>query len=443
MRTLKQLFRFIPAAACSLLITGTLSAATLSGTITNRTTNKPSKGDTVALINTAQGMDEIAKAVSDNQGKFQLNAPDGGQILLHITHEGADYFKSVSAGEANVAIDVYDSAAKVDDITGEAMVFRAQTDASGKTLGVSENFFVRNASAPARTQFGGNTLDFFLPKGAQISQTVASAPNGLPTNVEYKTIDAVSGHYAFTFPLRPGETRFQVNYTMPYTGKQSFSLKLGLPTGDIAVMLPKTMQFEAGAQTPFQAITPDVNALTYDAHNPSAALPVEFAIAGQGQLPQQTATSGSEQENQSAAAQSGQTSSERPGGGMAPPGDPEGDNDPWAKYKWWIVGLLGLALAGGAGVMLRKSAAEGQVPLSANSAPALGSSEAAGDRGIEPARVAGARLQTLKDELFELETDRLAGRITQSEYEEHKAAFDVLLRRALSRIEPGTETSNV
>jgi len=31
----------------------------------------------------------------------------------------------------------------------------------------------------------------------------------------------------------------------------------------------------------------------------------------------------------------------------------------------------------------------------------------------------------LKDELFVLETDRLAGRLSEAEYAEHKAAFDV------------------
>jgi hypothetical protein len=46
-----------------------------------------------------------------------------------------------------------------------------------------------------------------------------------------------------------------------------------------------------------------------------------------------------------------------------------------------------------------------------------------------------ALLQALKDEIFGLETDRLAGRITQQQYDEHKAAFDVVLRRALSRTE--------
>jgi len=42
-------------------------------------------------------------------------------------------------------------------------------------------------------------------------------------------------------------------------------------------------------------------------------------------------------------------------------------------------------------------------------------------------------LAALKEELFELETERLAGKITDAEYAEHKAALEVLLKRALAR----------
>jgi 5-hydroxyisourate hydrolase-like protein (transthyretin family) len=236
---------------CSLLLsTVTALGATITGVVTDRTTGKPSAGDTIAVINTAQSMDEIAKATSDAQGRFSVNAPDGGQILLHITHSGAEYFKSVQPGAGSADIDVYDSAKKIDGISGEALVLRAETDATGKTLNVAENFFVQNASAPPRTQYGGNTFDFYLPKGAETVQTLASSPGGLPTNSKVVTIDAASGHYAFTFPVRPGETRFQVAYSLPYTGKQPFSLKLSVPTGDVAVMLPKSMQFQGSARVP-------------------------------------------------------------------------------------------------------------------------------------------------------------------------------------------------
>ena len=175
------MFRTLAPSCTLLLCAATALAAPITGVVTNRTTGKPSAGDTVAVINTAQSMDEIAKATSDAQGRFSVEAPNGGQILLHITHGGAEYFKSVQPGSGTADIDVYDSAKKIDGITGEALVFRAETDATGKTLNIAENFFVQNTSAPARTEYGGNTLDFYLPKGAQITETLASSPGGLPT----------------------------------------------------------------------------------------------------------------------------------------------------------------------------------------------------------------------------------------------------------------------
>jgi hypothetical protein len=442
-RTLRNLLPSI----CVLLCASAAVAATVTGTVTNRTTGKPSAGDTIGVINTAQSMDEITKVTSDASGSFHVSVPDGGQILLHVTHKGAEYFKSVQPGAASVDIEVYDSAAKIAGITGEALVLRAETEPTGKTLEVSENFFVQNASTPPRTEFGGNTFDFFLPKGAAVTQSLASAPGGLPTNVKIVPLDAAAGHYAFTFPVRPGENRFQVVYTLPYAGKLPFTLKLSVPTGDVAVMLPKTMQFDGGAQ--FQPISPDPNSQSYDAHNPAFAQPIQFTIAGSGQLPQTpeeaqgAAGAGSQggADQSAGGAQPAQTtaSGTRPGGGMAPPDDPEGANDPWAKYKWWILGLLGLALAGGAGVMLKSNPA----PVVAVAVPPP-TGDITGPPGTyipasTAATVASAGnplLQALKDELFELEADRLAGKLTAGQYAEHKAAFDVVLRRALSRTEP-------
>jgi hypothetical protein len=50
-----------------------------------------------------------------------------------------------------------------------------------------------------------------------------------------------------------------------------------------------------------------------------------------------------------------------------------------------------------------------------------------------------ALLAALKDELFALETDRLQGRLSETEFAEQKAALEVVLRRALARVgEPAT-----
>jgi 5-hydroxyisourate hydrolase-like protein (transthyretin family) len=422
----------------------TALASNITGTVTDRTTGKPSSGDTIAVINTAQSMDELSKVTSDAQGRFQATAPDGGQILLHVTHHGAEYFKSVPPGTSSVDIDVYDSASKIDGITGEALVLRAETDTGGKLLNIAENFFIQNASAPPRTEVGGNTFDFYLPKGAIVMQTLASSPGGLPTNTDVKTIDAAAGHYAYTFPIRPGETRFQVVYTLPYSGKQAFSLKLSVPTSDVAVMLPKSMQFQGSSQ--FQPLNQDPNAQTYDAHNPVATVPVQFSLTGSGQLPQ------TQDDNQGASQGGGQQAANgtRPGGGLGAPDDPNATNDPWARYKWWILSILGLALVAGAGFMLKAGqptpadAYPGAAPsLSPIETSSLAAAQSSAYSTSAPAPVGlGVLLHALKDELFVLETDRLAGRLSEAEYAQNKAAFDMVLRRALARTQASPGASN-
>jgi hypothetical protein len=332
-------------------------AANLTGVVTNRTTGKPSAGDTIAVINTAQGMDEIAHATTTSSGRFTVAVPDGGQILLHITHAGAEYFKSVPPGSASVDIDVYDSAAKISGIAGEALVLRAETDPTGHTLNVTENFFLQNASAPPRTQYGGNTFDFYLPKKRAIVESLANAPNGLPTNVKVVPVDDAAGHYAFTFPIRPGETRLQVAYSLPYSGSQPFCDQALRPHGRRRRHAAQDHAVPAHHPLPNHQPRPQLAGL----RRPPAILrparpvrPLRHRPAPTGNRTLRKVRASSPARNPpSTTQQSTSASDTRPGGGLGTPIDPEDANDPWSKYKWWILGLLGLALAAGAGVMLK------------------------------------------------------------------------------------------
>jgi hypothetical protein len=211
------------------------------------------------------------------------------------------------------------------------------------------------------------------------------------------------------------------------------------------------MQFQGSAA--FQPLNDPsvVNSQSYDAHQPPFAQPIQFTIAGTGQLPEDTAQ-GADQSAAGSGPQA-QTASNgpRPGGGLGAPIDPEGANDPWSKYKWLILGGLGLALFAGAGFMLKSgqpaAAPVGLVgtdpsyPATEIPAPVAASAGVFAPGAATPpsaitSPAPGSLLQALKEELFALETDRLAGRLSESEYAQHKDAFDLVLRRALARIEP-------
>jgi hypothetical protein len=42
-------------------------------------------------------------------------------------------------------------------------------------------------------------------------------------------------------------------------------------------------------------------------------------------------------------------------------------------------------------------------------------------------------LEAMKEELFQLETDRLQGKISEADYQQAKAALDLTMKRALNR----------
>jgi hypothetical protein len=413
-----------------LLALPAFAADTITGVVTNKTTNKPAANDDVVLIRLQQGMQEAARTKTDARGRYTLTVPDDGIHLVRVTHDKANYFRPAPPGTQSVDLEVYNAAAHVKGVTSEADVMRIQTDAGDKSLHVVENFFVKNESSPPLTQFSDRPFEFTLPEGAVVEGSAALAPGGMPVQSAPVPLPE-KGHYTFLFPIRPGETRFQVTYRVPYTGSFTFTPHPSMTTDTIAIMLPKSMTFKADATAPYTAVTDEVNAQTYVARNVSPQQPLSFTLSGTGQLPRDSAApdqgaSSSTQTPADANAAAAVDANGKPdttkfGGGLGKPLDPEADHDPWAKFKWWILGGLALLLAAAAGVLLRRPALT--APGSPAPAPAM-----------SPAAIPATSLhQALKEEFFALETDRLQKKISEEDYAAHKRALDAVLLRALDR----------
>ncbi|HUZ97411.1 MAG TPA: hypothetical protein VMU57_21105 [Edaphobacter sp.] len=408
--------------------TGFAFAESITGTVINKTTNKPAVGDDVVLIQLAQGMQEAARTKSDAHGRFTLNVPDSGMHLVRVTHDKAAYFRPAPPGTQSVEVEVYNAAAKVAGVTGEADVMRVQTDASGKKLDVVENFFIKNGSNPPKTQFSARSFEFYLPAGAVVESSAALAPGSMPVKAAPMPLGDPN-HYAFIFPLRPGETRFQITYSLPYSGSFKFVPRVTMPTDTVAIIMPKNMTFAAGPSTAYSPVTEETTAQTYVARNVAPSQVLDFTLSGSGQLPRDSGTAATSGDSGQPASgtESAAAADTRPGGGLGNPLDPTGNDDPWAKYKWWVLGGLGLAMAAGAGIMLKGTPAK---PAYAGSAPAA------------PTGTNGS-LAALKEELFAIETEKLQGRLTDAEYVEQKSALEVVLRRALQRSEPAVVASKI
>jgi hypothetical protein len=433
--------RVVLAAAVVAASSGFAFADSITGIVTNKTTNKPSGGDDVVLIRLAQGMQEAGRTKTDAKGRFTLEIPNGdnGLHLVRVTHDKANYFRPAPPGTQSVEVEVFNAAAKVKGVSSEANVMRLQTDESGKALRIIENFFVKNESNPPLTQFSDRPFEFYLPEGAVVEGSAALAPGGMPVQASPTPLGDPN-HYAFIFPIRPGETRFQISYRLPYSGSLKFAPRMTMPTDTIAIMMPKSMTFKPGPSAPYSPVTEETTAQTYVARNAQPSQALDFTVSGTGQMPRDTgaaAAGGAAAADASAPAGAGGATSSaasdtRPGGGLGVPLDPEGTNDPWAKYKWWILGGLGLVMAVGAGILLKNGPAQAVAP--------------AGAGGFATGPVATGSeslLAAMKEELFALETDKLQGKLTESEYLEQKAALEVVLRRALLRGDRAADASKV
>ncbi len=398
------------------------SAQTITGTVTNTTTNKPAAGDDVVLLSLMNGMQEAGRTQADAKGNFILKLDASGPHLIRVIHQGVTYHRMAPPGTTSVEVQVFDVAKKVAGIQVTADVMRFQ--AQGNELGGVRLFAVNNASNPPRTQMNDQNFEFYLPEGAQIDQSMAETAGGQPINsapVPQKEKD----RYAFIFPLRPGETQFQVAFHLPYNGQININPRAIYGSQHFVVMLPKSMQFMPGQGAAFVAMNdprqPD--AIVQVASNTTVGQPLDFSVSGTGTL------TDSGDDNAGAPSPVGGATTgrdSRPGGGLGPPIDAP---DPLEKYRWYILGGFGLVLAAGAIFVLGRSKAS--VPQFAASDVEVIDVPVA----TKPATTNRSTLllDALKEELFQLEVEHKQGKISQSDYEKAKAALDQTLERALKR----------
>jgi len=407
------------------------SAQTLTGTVTNGTTNKPAAGDDVVLLSLSQGMQEAGRTTTDAQGRFTLKLDDASSPhLVRVIHQGVTYHRMAPPGTTSVEVQVFDVVKKVVGLSVTADVMRFQ--AQGSQLQGVRLFAVDNKSSPPRTQMNDQNFEFYLPDGADVDQALAMTAGGQPINSS-AVPQKEKNRYAFIFPLRPGETQFQVVFHMPYNGQASFDPRALYPAQHFVVMLPKTMQFTPGPGTAFQSMQDprQSDAVVQVSSNTRAGQPLGFSIVGTGVLAGDSEEANSESSGgggaggASGGAAVGRDS--RPGGGLGPPIDAP---DPLEKYRWYILGGFAVVLAaGGIYVVGRSRTATvpdfvpsdievAEVPRAIKSKPA--------DRST-------LLLDALKEELFQLEVEHKQGSISQKEYEKAKAALDQTLERAVKR----------
>jgi hypothetical protein len=426
-----------------LLLSSFAGAQTLTGTVKNGTTGKPAAGDEIVLLKLGQGMEETGRTKTDSKGNFSFKLDDDAQAphLVRAVHQEVTYHRMAPPGTTSVEVDVYDVGKKIDGIEVVADIMRVQVERG--QLQVKREFSVQNSSKPLRTQMNERNLEFDIPEGAKIVEGSAMTEHGNPLKAA-PVQESDKNRYSFEFPLRPGTTRFQVIYELPYAGSANIDPRSFYPLQHFLAIVPKSMKFSAAPGTNFKPMNdpnqPDANVQL--ASTTTVGQTLAFKISGEGTLQARVQDGSTQVENASA------QNENRPGGGLGPPIDAP---DPLQKYRWSILGGIAAALVAGAiHVALRRRPTarndarqkaqflkieEHDLDHEAVEAPTERTKEFRAVRAQPPAERSSSSmlLEGLKDEMFQLEVECKRGEISQQEYDKVKAALDQTLERALKR----------
>ena len=200
----------------------------VTGTVINRSTGLPQAGATVALNKLGQnGIELIDQAKSDVAGKFSINqTPQGTPYVIRTAFDGITYNHMLPPGSptTDLSIEVFN----VSKQPGAARISKHMLlfEPSGGQMTVNETFLFNNDGKTAWYDASNGTLHFFLPASAGGKATVqGTAPGGMPIGAAVDTT-ATSNVFKVDFPVKPGETRFDIVYTVPYTDGADYEGKV-------------------------------------------------------------------------------------------------------------------------------------------------------------------------------------------------------------------------
>jgi hypothetical protein len=365
--------------ACAFVFSAVAHAA-IDGTITNGTTGKPQAGSTVTLFQTtAQGPQFIASVKSGPDGKFLIDKDiqpgrGGGPLLIQAVYGGVQYNKVITPGQPTTGVDVpvYESSKQPGGAQIQQHFMVLEPDTNG-TMTVDEIYVYQNDGKTTWNDPARGTLQFALPAAAQGKVEVnVLAPGGLPIR---RAPDPAGkpNEFKLDFPIKPGESRVEMHWTMPFTTPGVFEDHILAKGGPTRIVAPQGITFKGdGIQEAGQE--PTTKATIYNA----TGADLKVNIDGVAVPPQQAQGGGDGGDN---------------GQGNGSPAISENlpklfgltvaDSNMWqavVSVKWVLLSVLGM-LAIGFVLLYRKGS-----PETSSAAPSV-----AADAESDPVRKASSR----------------------------------------------------
>jgi hypothetical protein len=211
----------------------------IDGQVLNQTTGKPQAGATVTLFKLGgQAGPEVVESVkSTADGKFAIDKPLApGPAMIQTAYDGVTYNHMIPPGRptSGIQIEVFNTSPKP-GATKTANHMLLLEPQNGK-LSVRESYFFLNDGKTTWNDEKNGTLRFQLPGEPEGKIEInCTAPQGVPIRrAAEKT--GTPNVYKLDFPIKPGETRIDLAYTMPDAG--SFKTKFLLKAEQSMIAVP-------------------------------------------------------------------------------------------------------------------------------------------------------------------------------------------------------------
>ncbi|HSP70198.1 MAG TPA: carboxypeptidase-like regulatory domain-containing protein [Bryobacteraceae bacterium] len=246
----------------------------IEGTVINGSTGQPQPSVTVSLVQPGQnGMQAIATAVSDASGKFSIDHElPPPPALLQADYKGVTYTQVQPPGRpaTGIRFQIYESASKAPEAM--QMAHLIMIEPSANALEVSETFLIRNESNTTFQDSTNGTAQFYPPAGAGEKVQVSVTPPTQMT-INRQAVKATKpGEFKIDYPVRPGETRYDMHYTLPVS--DSFSLKVVEGKRPTTIVTPLTVKL-AGEGIKEMGVEEQVQARIYQVTGPSFNVKIE------------------------------------------------------------------------------------------------------------------------------------------------------------------------
>jgi hypothetical protein len=264
-----------------------LASAAVEGTVQNLTSSKGQANAVVTLVELGGGMNTVGSVRTDASGKFTFAADlkPGTPYLIQALHQGVTYNQMLQPGAQSSAIrlDVYDAASKAADAKVTQHMILLEPTAS--ELLVNEAIIFTN-SGKVTYQDPDGTLRIWVPSAVNTPVRLRiTAPQGMPISREAEK-GKQPNVYLVRYPIKPGETRIDLQYSLPATAK--FESRVLHSGGPVRVIAPKGVTLESEALTNLGP-EPRTQATVYELKGTQYAV----NIAGSGTLRDSSAESAS------------------------------------------------------------------------------------------------------------------------------------------------------